>query len=111
MNIETIKASVDRKIDRYLKDEDLTFPEITERLEATIDNFTKLLNADANSEARKYMLSKYISFSKKRINDIDFGMNSIAGNEFFAGITDADLIKLIRLKDKISQDVLEGEFN
>ena len=108
MTIETIKASIDRKIDKYLK-EDLTFPEIASKLETTIENFKKLQLADSNSEARKIMLSQYIAFSKKRIGDIEFASMEIANNSFFGGITDIDLMKLIRLRDKVSQDAIESE--
>lgn len=109
MTIETIKASIDRKIDRYLKDDDLTFPEIVLKLESTIENFKKLQLADSNSEARKLMLTQYIAFSKKRIGDIEFASMELTNNSFFCGITDIDLMKLIRLRDKVSQDVIEEE--
>lgn len=109
MTIETIKASIDRKIDRYLKDDDLTFPEIVLKLESTIENFKKLQLADSNSEARKLMLTQYIAFSKKRIGDIEFASMELTNNSFFGGITDIDLMKLIRLRDKVSQDVIEEE--
>lgn len=110
MTIETIKASIDRKIDRYLKDDDLTFLEIVSKLESTIENFKKLQLADSNSEARKLMLTQYIAFSKKRISDIEFASIELTNNSFFGGITDIDLMKLIRLRDKVSQDVIEEEF-
>jgi hypothetical protein len=34
----------------------------------------------------------------------------LADNSYFSGICDTDLMKLIRLRDKVSQDVLEQEF-
>lgn len=110
MTLETIKASIDRKIDRYLKEEDLTFPEIITKLESTIENFKKLQSADSNNDARKLMLAQYIAFSKKRISDIQFAYMDLADNSYFSGICDTDLMKLIRLRDKVSQDVLEQEF-
>ena len=109
MTTETIKASIDRKIDRYLNDDNLTFPEIITKLESTIESFKKLQQADSNRDERKKMLAQYIAFSKKRIGDIQFAFMDLANNSFFGGITDIDLMKLIRLRDKVSQDSLEAE--
>jgi hypothetical protein len=55
------------------------------------------------------MLTQYIAFSEKRIRDIEF-VDDIVTNKFFAGITDIDAFKLIKLRDKVSQDVIEGNF-
>lgn len=109
MNIETIKGNINRKIERYIKDDNLTFPEIAEKLTITRDNFQKLLDSDVNSSARLHMLTQYIAFSEKRIKDIEF-IEDIVSNKFFAGITDMDIFKLIKLRDKVSQDVIEGNF-
>jgi hypothetical protein len=104
MNIETIKGNINRKIERYLKDDNLTFPEIAQKITTTKDNFQKLLDSDVNSSARLHMLTQYIAFS-----DIEF-VDDIVTNKFFAGITDIDAFKLIKLRDKVSQDVIEGNF-
>jgi hypothetical protein len=109
MNIETIKGNINRKIERYLKDDNLTFPEIAQKITTTKDNFQKLLDSDVNSSARLHMLTQYIAFSEKRIRDIEF-VDDIVTNKFFAGITDIDAFKLIKLRDKVSQDVIEGNF-
>jgi hypothetical protein len=54
MTIETIKASIDRKIDRDLKDDTFsTFPEIITKLEATIENFKKLQSAESDRAERE----------------------------------------------------------
>jgi len=111
MTLETIKSSIDRKIDKLLKDENLTFTEVINKLESTINNFQKLYEADSNSDARKLMLAQYIAFSRKRIGDIEFAQLNLENNSFFAGASEIDLIKLIRLRDKISLDSLELELN
>lgn len=109
MNIESIKNNVDRKIERFLKDDKLSFSEIITKLNTTSENFKKLLSADTNSSARKHMITAYNAFSEKRMNDIQWAVEHLGDNNFFAGISDEDLFKLIKLRDKISQDVLEAE--
>ena len=109
MNIETIKGNINRKIEGYLKEQDLTFQEIMVKLTTTRNNFQKLLNSDVNNTpARLLMLNQYIAFSEKRIQDIEFAENVILTNKFFAGITDMDVFKLLKLRDKVSQDALEA---
>jgi len=111
MTLETIKSSIDRKIDKLLKDENLTFTEVINKLESTINNFQKLYEADSNSDARKLMLAQYIAFSRKRIGDMEFANLNLENNSFFAGASEIDLMKLIRLRDKVSLDALELELN
>lgn len=111
MNIETIKTNINRKIERYIKEDKLSFAEIIDKLAETRDNFQKILDTDNEYSKRKEMISKYIAFSEKRIKDIETMSINIMSNEFFSGISDLDVFNLIKLRDKISQEVIEGEFN
>jgi hypothetical protein len=56
------------------------------------------------------MMTMYCSFANKRISDIDFAIKRWSNCYFFAGITEPDLYKLIKFRDKVSQDVLDMEF-
>lgn len=109
MNNETIKNNIDRKIDRFLNDDKLSFDKIIDKLQTTSDNFKKLLDTDTNSSVRKHMITTYNVFSEKRISDLNWVKEKIINAEFFAGISDIDAFKLVKLRDKISQDVLEAE--
>ena len=109
MTIESIKNNIDRKIENFIK-EGLSLEEIAVKLGATKTNFQKLLLADVNSSARTHMMTMYVTFAEKRIKDIEFANKRWSGCYFFAGITDPDLFKLIKLRDKVSQDVLDMEF-
>lgn len=109
MTLDSIKGSIDRKIENFIK-EGLSLEEITNKLTNTKTNFEKLLAADVNSSARTHMMTMYCSFADKRIKDIDFAIKRWSNCYFFAGITEPDLYKLIKFRDKVSQDVLDMEF-
>jgi uncharacterized protein (DUF2344 family) len=109
MTLESIKGNIDRKIESFIK-EGLSLEEIAKKLANTKANFEKLLAADVNSSARTHMMTMYCSFAEKRIKDIEFAIKRWTNCYFFAGITEPDLYKLIKLRDKVSQDVLDMEF-
>lgn len=109
MKSETIKNNIDRKIERFLKEENLEIAEIVPKLELTRDNLKKILTADTNSSARNHMISMYTAFSDKRIQDLQWAVDELSTNIFFAGIDDLNLFNLIRLRDKISQNALDSE--
>jgi hypothetical protein len=109
MTLDSIKGNIDRKIENFIK-EGLSLEEITKKLTSTKTNFEKLLAADVNSSARTHMMTMYCSFANKRISDIDFAIKRWSNCYFFAGITEPDLYKLIKFRDKVSQDVLDMEF-
>ena len=109
MTLETIRGNIDRKIERFIKQEGKTLSEIKNQLIITKNNFEKLLNADVNSSARLHMMTMYIAFSEKRIKDFEYAELELSNNYFFAGASDENLFKLIQLRDKVSQDVLESE--
>jgi hypothetical protein len=94
-----------------IKEENRTLPEIAKQLLITKDNFKKLLSADTNSSARTHMMHMYIDFSEKRIDDLKFIEDKFIGNRFFAGSTEEYLFKVIQLRDKVSQDVLESKIS
>lgn len=110
MTIETIKGNIDRKILRLMTGENLNLSEISNKLNDTKTHFEKLLAVDINSNSRLHMLTMFNAFSEKRINDIDWVLSSLSCNEYFAGASDAQLFELVKLRDKVSQDVLEAEF-
>ena len=109
MTLDSIKSNIDRKIENFIK-EGLALDEIASKLTATKTNFEKLLAADVNSSARTHMMTMYCSFAEKRIKDIDFAIKRWSNCYFFAGITEPDLFKLVKFRDKVSQDVLDMEF-
>ena len=108
MNIDNIKENVDRKIERQMR-KNLTLDEIIISVKSTVKSFERLLSSDVNSQTKKHLVSMFNTFSIKRISDIEWINNTIIGNKFFAGITDEKLFKLIKLRDKVSQDALEAE--
>lgn len=108
-SFDTIKGNIDRKIENLIINEKLTIRSIIDRLTITKNNFEKLLLADVNSSARLHMMTMYIEYSKKRVNDLIFADTDLSNSYFFAGISDLQLFKLLKLRDKVSQDVLESE--
>ena len=109
MNVDNIKANVDRKIERQMKDENLTLEEIAVKLKATVAYFNRILSSDVNSETRRHMITIYNALSSKRMRDIEWATTSLGDNKFFAGIKNEKLFKLVKLRDKVSQDALEAE--
>lgn len=110
MNITSLKGNIDRKIERYIKVDKISLTEICDKLNTTKNNFQKMLDMDVNSSPRLHIMTLYIKFSVKRIKDIENALDNYVNNYFFAGATDLDIFKLIKLRDKVSQDVLESEF-
>jgi len=109
MNVDNIKANVDRKIERQMRDQNLSLDDIALKLKATVVYFNKMLSSDVNSDTKRHLIASYNAISAKRIKDIEWVNETILGNKFFAGIKDAKLFKLIQLRDKVSQDALEAE--
>lgn len=109
MTLDSIKNNIDRKVENFIR-EGLSLEEIANKLTTTKANFEKLLAADVNSSARTHMMNIYCSFSEKRIKDIDFAIKRWSNSYFLAGITEPDLFKLIKFRDKVSQDVLDMDF-
>jgi predicted XRE-type DNA-binding protein len=109
MTLETIRGNIDRKIDRLIKQENKSLEEVNRLLIITKNNFEKLLNADVNSSARLHMMTMYVAFSEKRIKDFQYVSDYLSTCSFFAGASDENMFKLIKFRDKVSQDVIESE--
>ena len=109
MNVDNIKANVDRKIERQMRDQNLSLDDVALKLKATVAYFKKMLSSDVNSETKGHLISAYNAISAKRAKDIEWANETIVGSKFFAGINDTKLFKLIQLRDKVSQDALEAE--
>ena len=110
MTIETIKSTVDRKINRYLNAECKTINEVIDLLTESKEKFGKMLNADINLSTKTHMIKTYISFLDKRLNDFKYFKDYLSGLQFFAGASDENIFNLIKFRDKVSQDVLESQF-
>lgn len=113
MNLDTVKSNINRKIDKLMKD-GLTLVDIKENLSKSKMYFKKMMDADidANSiySGRKALITMYVNLCSKRIDDITFATEKLAFIEFLAGVNDEDLYNLIKLRDKVSQDVIEMDF-
>ena len=111
MTLETIKTNIDRKIERMIKQESKTLPDIAKQLVNTKDSFKDLLNADTNTTTRTHMMKMYIDFSDKRIVDLEFIEDRLVPNEYFAGCSDEHLFKLMQFRDKVSKDAIDANLN
>ena len=111
MTLETIKTNIDRKIERMIKQESKTLPEIARQLVNTKESFKDLLGADTNSSTRTHMMKMYIDFSDKRIVDLEYIEDSLVPNKYFAGASEEYLFKLMQFRDKVSKDVIDANLN
>lgn len=112
MRADNVKIVINRKIRNFINQDKESFDEICKKMKLTCSNFEKILQVDSDGKmtpVRKDMIERYIRFSEKRINDIEWAQEAIQNNEFFAGISDIDTFKLIELRDKVSYDVIDFE--
>lgn len=110
MRPDNVKSVINRKIRNFIDSDKESFDEIIKKMKITASNFKKILEIDSDSKmtsVRKEMIERYLKFSEKRINDLEWAQDAIQNNEFFAGISDSDTFKLIQLRDKISYDVID----
>ena len=108
MTLDTIKTNIDRKIEKMIKQDSRTLPEIARQLVNTKKSFIDMLNAGTDTNTRAHMMKMYIEFSDKRISDLEFIENNLITKQYFAGMSDEYFFSLMQFRDKVSKDVIDA---